>query len=194
MKKINVKAISLILSIAFVVGCLPGIAANADSYKDSGVTIVDSDGTQIEMAGQVKQTILSVTMPSYIPFEVSKNISSENKAVSPKIEITNNSEVPIKVYVSNVDCDFSQLPYCCLRDDPRFMSQYDMCIGFEMAENEPTSTRNGCWMRKGEQNTMLATINPKDTQPMYVVAVVGSDVPDGRSFTMIPTIVVSATE
>lgn len=195
MKKIHGKAIALILSLAFVIGCLPAVSASAASYSDSGATIVDSGGTLIGMAGTTQNTILSVTMPSYIPFELSRNISMENKAVSPRIDITNNSEIPVEVYVSDVDCDFSQIPYCCLDTDPEWVSQssYELAVGFQVQQTAPSTFRNAKWFHEGIQHMTLTTISAKDTQSMYVVAALGTQVPDGRSFTLIPTVVVSAT-
>lgn len=58
-------------------------AATASSPKDIPV---GSSG-QMEMVGTIEPTILSVTMPSFVPFNISNSLQSQNKVISPRINV-----------------------------------------------------------------------------------------------------------
>ena len=44
---------------------------------------------QMEMVGTIEPTILSVTMPSFVPFNISNSLSTQNKVISPRINVKN---------------------------------------------------------------------------------------------------------
>ena len=56
---------------------------------------------QVEMVGTVEPTILTVTMPTFVPFNISNSLSTQNKVISPRINVKNNSNVPVQVDVAS---------------------------------------------------------------------------------------------
>ena len=71
-------------------------AAEVNSTRD---ITVGSSG-QMEMIGTIEPTIFSVTMPTFVPFNISNSLSTQNKVISPRINVKNNSNVPVQIDVA----------------------------------------------------------------------------------------------
>ena len=99
------------LAAALLLCLSPAAAFAADRLApgSSGVVVESSDPKDIELHGEIEPTIISVTVPSYIPFSISRSLPRENKAVSPRIDVTNHSAVPVCVYVADTKIDLSGL-------------------------------------------------------------------------------------
>ena len=70
--------------------------AEVNSTRD---ITVGSSG-QMEMIGTIEPTIFSVTMPTFVPFNISNSLSTQNKVISPRINVKNNSNVPVQIDVA----------------------------------------------------------------------------------------------
>ena len=54
------------------------------SYATSTKDIPVGGSGQMEMMGTVEPSILSVTMPTFVPFNISNSLSTQNKVISPE--------------------------------------------------------------------------------------------------------------
>lgn len=162
-----------------------------DSGLDSGVDIAVSGGKSIQLRGHVEPTIISVTMPSYIPFDISKMVEGENKVVSPRIDVTNHSLVPVSVSVDYASVDLSRLPGVTW-SGTGVVNNTQIAVGFTEADAQPTTLYGANWLKRGEQNTSLLALNARDEGTLYLVGAIGVDVPENRTFTVTPTLVVRA--
>lgn len=158
--------------------------------QDSGIIVTPSDGRDIELKGDIEPTIISVVVPSYVPFSISKSLSTENKVLSPKIGITNNSGVPVNVYVDNTKIDLSELPYTYW-ETSSYVGYYGLAIGMVQSYSPPSHLYNVQWLPEGKQHTnVLSYLYPGNTQNLYLAGTLGDGVPENRSFSVTATLVV----
>ena len=101
-KKILFLQLVLIASLLF---STVSYAADVNSNRDIPV----GGSGQIEMVGTIEPTILSVTMPTFVPFNISSSLSTQNKVISPRIRMKNNSNIPVRVDVSYTKVDLGKL-------------------------------------------------------------------------------------
>lgn len=194
MKTIFKKAFSLCLSVFMLMAllCPTAFAAESrlyDSGLDSGIEISTEGGKEIELYGHVEPTIISVTMPSYIPFDISKSILTDNKVVSPKIDIVNNSKVPLNVVVDRARVDLSRLPGVTWSDTGS-VSSTQIAVGLTEAQTAPTYLYNAHWLKNDKQNTQLIRLGAQGTGRLFIVGNIGMSVPENQTFSVIPTLVV----
>lgn len=183
----------LIMALCPAVYAAEGRANDSDPYDSGGgIEISTSGGKQIRLEGHVSPTIISVTMPSYIPFDISAGVSRPNKAVSPKITVENHSEVGVTVAVDNVEIDISGLGDSAVWETDGNVSPNGLAIGFSKSETEPQGLNNAVWLEAKKVTKQLMELNGKDSGTLYVVGAIGSSVRDG-TFTVIPTLVVKKT-
>lgn len=64
----------------------------AGSYQDKDLPLGSS--SEVLMVGEIEPTLMSVTVPSYVPFHISRSVEGENKVISPRVTITSHSAVP----------------------------------------------------------------------------------------------------
>lgn len=188
------KALSLVLAVWMLlilsVSAISAQAVDSDTpTTDSGDIIVGTDAQKIELVGHVQPVILSVVIPSYIPFDISRNLSTENKVVSPQISIDNRSTVPVEILVENADINISQLTGTDWNDTGN-VGENEIAVGFTEAVVRPESLLDVRWLSKGRQELQLMELEPGITKTMMVVGDIGSAVPENKSFSVSPTLVV----
>lgn len=193
------KSFSLFMAIAMllVMAMCPAVYA-APTARDSGnvfdsgggIEITTEGGKQIQLVGHVSPTIISVTMPSHIPFDISAGVGQENKVVSPKITIENHSVVPVNVSVDNTIVDTSTLNGRVDWVVGANVGEYGLAVGFTEADTEPSGLGGARWLAKGNQNLRLLDLDAKGKGILWVVGAIGDSVPQDGTFTVTPTLVV----
>ena len=108
MKKIK-KGLAFALCVLLIVG-MSCTAAFADTFTTgSAVVPISGGGIQVDMSGSVTPTILSVTLPANIVFEIGKSNEGENKVLSPRVPVSNGSSQGVYIYAQNTQVDMSQM-------------------------------------------------------------------------------------
>lgn len=190
MKK-NFKLLSFVLSASLLFSSF-AFAAETKTSKDIPI---GSSG-QMEMVGTIEPTILSVTMPSFVPFNISNSLSTQNKVVSPRINVSNNSNVPIQVDVAYTSVDMSKMKNTTWSDNG-VVDDNQIAIGFKQEEklNEmPEELSHARWLaanKRQDMNVLILDANQEGA--MYVVGTLGSLVSESATFNVTPTFVVSKT-
>lgn len=167
-------------------------AAEVTSTRDIPV----GGSGQMEMVGTIEPTILSVTMPTFVPFNLSSSLSTQNKVISPRINVKNNSNIPVQVDVAYTAVDMSKMPNVGWSDDGS-VKPNQIAIGLkqEDAEGEmPTNLAHARWLKKNtaqDMNVMILDANQEGA--MYVVGTLGQEVSESATFNVTPTFVVSKT-
>ncbi len=165
-------------------------AARAASYQSKDVAIGSSN--DVLMVGEIQPTIMSVTMPTYVPFNMARSIQGDNKVISPRITIKNNSSVPVALDVVYTAVDLSKLEGTTWSDGPN-VGEKQIAVGFQaesMANQMPTSLDGTKWLRANSSDTInITSISALDSSIMYVVGTLGVAVPE-NAFTVTPTFVV----
>ena len=145
------------------------------------------------MVGTVEPTIMSVTMPTYVPFHIARAVQGDNKVISPRITVTNNSSVPVSLEVSYTRVDLSKLPGTTWNNG-QYVGNNQIAIGFqpETTVNQmPTSLAGTKWLQANVfQNVNVMSLSAYGESAMYVVGTLGSAVPENNTFSVIPTFVV----
>ena len=181
--------LAVFMTSAFAVNT--DLAAFTGSYQSTDVPIGSSN--QVTMVGEVQPTIMSVTMPTYVPFDISRSVQGDNKVVSPRITITNNSSVPVSVDVTYTAVDLSKLPGTTWSDSGSVEGN-QIAIGFQAetaSEQMPTTLSGTRWLvANNAQNTTIASMGALESASVYVVGTLGNAVPENNSFTVTPTFVV----
>lgn len=180
----------LLLAVLTAVSLLTTVYA-ANSYQTSNVPIGAS--TEVVMDGTVEPTLMTVVLPTYVPFTVSRALEGSNKVISPRITMSNLSGVPVQVSVTNNRVDLSGLQGTTWNStgDP---GDKQIAIGFqaETAENQmPTTLSQTKWLAMGQQDLSIADLYSYASSTVYVVGTLGDQVPDEGSFSVIPTLVAS---
>ena len=197
-KKITSRVLPIIMVFSFFM--TSAIATNADmaaftgSYQSEDVAIGSSN--EVTMVGEVKPTIMSVTMPTYVPFDISRSVQGENKVISPRITVTNNSSVPVSLDVVYTVVDLSKLQGTTWNYDGN-VGDNQIAVGFQTettSEQAPTSLSGTRWLVDNTaQNTNIASMGALESETLYVVGTLGKAVPENNSFTVTPTFVVRQT-
>lgn len=199
------KKLTSILSLGLITALLTSMPVLANSKKNlaagSSFPIGSSDQTikvgeagEVEMVGKIEASVLSVTMPTYVPFYISNNIEEENKVISPRVEVINNSSVPVDVTVSRTYVDLWQLPNTSW-SDTGIVNNNQISIGLKEEKNYnqmPENLNNANWLRANQsQNLTVMTLDSHKDGAMYVVGTLGSGVSEYGTFTVTPTFVVT---
>ena len=101
------RKLSVILAAIMAVSLFVTAAYASNGYQSGDVPIGSSN--EVLMVGTVVPSVMSVTIPSYVPFHVSRAIEGDNKVISPRITVTNNSSVPVSMEVAYTSVDLSKL-------------------------------------------------------------------------------------
>ena len=181
------------LLAAILIAVLSTTGAGAvGSYQDKSIPIGSS--SEVLMVGEIEPTVMSVTVPSYVPFHISRSVAGENKVVSPRITMTSHSSVPVRVYVVYTKVNLDGLKGTTWASSQNTGSN-QIAIGFQaetLANQMPTSLEQTKWLLANTaQSLNIANLNPYGSSVMYVTGTLGSDVPEDSSFTVTPTFVVS---
>lgn len=187
-KKTTVLAASV---LAALIGC-QAFAAEAGTTKDIPI----GTSNVMEMIGTIEPTIMSVTMPSFVPFHISNSVIGQNKVVSPRIPVVNNSTVPLTVNVVYTTVDLSKMENTTWSDNGT-VSDTQIAIGFKEEAKEyemPTTLSQAKWLQANKsQDTNVLILDANQTKAMYVVGAMGSKVAENSTFSVIPTFVVERT-
>ena len=142
----------------------------SNNYQSGDVPIGSSN--EVLMVGTVVPSVMSVTMPTYVPFHVSRTIEGDNKVISPRVTVTNNSSVPVTLDVTYTSVDLSKLAGTTWNAGPN-VSPNQIAIGFQMetlANQMPTSLSQTTWLQAGvQQSISVMSLNPYGNGAMYVV-------------------------
>lgn len=151
---------------------------------------------QMEMVGTIEPTILSVTMPTFVPFNISNSLSTQNKVISPRINVKNNSNVPVEVNVAYTKVNLDNLKNTTWSSDGT-VDANQIAIGLkkESAENEmPEDLAHTRWLQDGDNGNMNVLILDSNQEgAMYVVGTLGQNVSESATFNVTPTFVVKKT-
>ena len=193
MKKKNM-FLQLALAATLFVSALSTTAHAADATTTRDIPVGGSG--QIEMVGTIEPTILSVTMPTFVPFNISNSISTQNKVISPRINVKNNSNVPVQIDVVRTDINISNLRNTTWSSNGSVGSN-QIAIGLKQEETKdemPTTLSNARWLKQYQSSPMnVLILNSNQEGAMYVVGTLGENVSESATFNVTPTFVVSKT-
>lgn len=182
---------SFFTAVCMTAALASSMAFAASDVVDSGIDIATTGGKSIQLRGHVEPTIISVTMPSYIPFDISKSVQGANKVVSPRIEVSNHSLVPVSVMVDYASVDLTQLGSTTWSSSG-LVNSNQVAVGFMETSTQPTYLDGASWLKSGAQETALLDMQAKAGGILYVVGNIGNEVPENKTFTVTPTLVVRA--
>lgn len=225
MKKTK-KAMAFALCVLLIVGASCTAASAGTFTTGSAVVPISGGGIQVSMSGSVEPTILSVTLPTDIVFEIGKSNEGENKVLSPAVPVSNGSSQGVYIYAQNTQVDMSQMGGAVyvpsttggslavtaggfvvsgggfVTSGSISVMPNEIAVGFS-EERVPTSGAvmpglgqarwlihdpdQNIWMNR----TQLAYIPGNGTTTLHVVGTLGSQVPEGGTFTVRPTIIAS---
>lgn len=177
---------------------LTSISAAAASVQSRDLPIGSSNipigaSNEIEMVGMIEPTIMSVTMPTYVPFHISRAVEGENKVISPRITITNNSSVPVQLEVVGTRVDLSKLQGTTWSSG-LYVGANQIAVGFQqetITNQSPSSLKNSKWLLANSQQSIdIMSLNAYDSAAMYVVGALGDAVPENNTFSVVPNFVV----
>lgn len=153
---------------------------------------VGSSG-QMEMVGTIEANVLSVTMPSYVPFNISNGIEAQNKVISPRIVVQNNSNIPVRIDVAYTRVDLSNL-HNVSWNDTGSVEPNQIAIGLKKegaANKMPQDLVDAKWLPANKKsNINVMDLEAKKSGAMYVVGSIGYQVTDNATFSVTPTFVV----
>ena len=185
------RKLSVFLAAVMAVSLLATAAYASSNYQSGDVPIGSSN--EVLMGGTVVPSVMSVTMPTYVPFHVSRTIEGDNKVISPRITVTNNSSVPVALDVTYTSVDLSKLPGAAWGTGSN-VAPNEIAIGFQpetLANQMPTTFNRTTWLQANtQQNINVMSLNAYGNSTMYVVGTLGDAVPENNSFSVIPTFVV----
>ena len=185
------RKLSALLAAVLAAGLFVSAAYASSGYQSGDVPIGSSN--EVLMVGTVVPSVMSVTMPTYVPFHVSRTIEGDNKVISPRITVTNNSSVPVSLDVVYTSVDLSKLQGAVWGTGPN-VAPNEIAIGFQpetLANQMPTTLGRTTWLQANIQdNLSVLSLNAYGSSSMYVVGTLGDDVPENNSFSVIPTFVV----
>lgn len=190
----KLKMVFRILPVVLLAALLVTSAYGADlPIGASSMDIPIGTSGDMVMVGTVEPTIMSVTMPTYVPFHIARAVQGDNKVISPRITVTNNSSVPVSLDVSYTSVDLSKLPGTTWNDG-QYVGNNQIAIGFQpetIVNQMPTSLAGTKWLQANTyQNVHVMSLTAYGESTMYVVGTLGSAVPENDTFSVIPTFVV----
>ncbi len=184
------KMVCCILAIMLILS-LSGVGVYAAGVNQINVPIGSSN--EVTMIGTIEPTVMSVTMPSTVPFHMSRSVQGDNKVVSPRITVTNNSSIPITLDVVQTKVDLSKLRSTTWSNG-QYVGENQIAIGLqlEVQENQqPTNFNQTKWLLENSSNPInIMSLNSYESSAMYVVGALGNAVPENDSFRVSPIFVV----
>lgn len=135
-------------------------------------------------------------MPSFVPFNISNSLSTQNKVISPRINVKNNSNVPVQVDVASTKVDISKLKNTTWSNTGA-VNDNQIAIGLKQEDTPntmPTDLANTRWLKDNQTEEMnVMVLNSNQEGAMYVVGTLGQKVSESATFNVTPTFVVSQT-
>lgn len=185
------RKLSAFLAAMLIAGLFVTGANASNSYQSGDIPIGSSN--EVLMVGTIVPSIMSVTMPTYVPFHVSRTVEGDNKVISPRITMTNNSSVPVSLDVVYTAVDLSNLQGTTWAESPN-VGRNQIAIGFQRetrANQMPTTLNQTTWLKANTQeNISVMSLDAYGKDTMYVVGTLGDAVPENNTFSVIPTFVV----
>ena len=185
------RKLSAFLAAMLLVSMFVTNAQASNGYQSGDIPIGSSN--EVLMVGTIVPSIMSVTMPTYVPFHVSRTLEGDNKVISPRITMTNNSSVPVSLDVVYTAVDLSNLQGTSWAEGPN-VGENQIAIGFQkeiQANQMPTTLNQTIWLRANTQeNISVMSLGAYGSDTMYVVGALGNAVPENNTFSVIPTFVV----
>ena len=185
----------LLLSVSLLTCLLFSTIAYAAETTPTKDIPVGGSG-QVEMVGVVEPTILSVTMPSFVPFSIGNSLQTPNKVISPRIKMKNNSNIPVQIDVVYTNVDLRNLPNVSWSNTGVVQSN-QIAIGLKHEETlnqMPEDLSNAIWLQANRsQNLHILKLDAVQEDAVYVVGTLGIDVSENATFNVTPTFVVRRT-
>ena len=148
---------------------------------------------QMEMVGTIEPSILSITMPSYVPFNISNGIEAQNKVISPRIVVQNNSNIPVHIDVAYTSVNLQNL-HNVSWSNTGDVNPNQIAVGLkeESAANKmPEDLTGAKWLQANKKSDIsIMDLDAKKSGAMYVVGAIGYQVTDHATFSVTPTFVV----
>ena len=145
------------------------VAYAAEATQNEDIPIGSSN--EVMMVGVVEPTIMSVTMPTYVPFHISRSVQGENKVISPRITVTNNSSIPVSLDVVYTSVDLSRLQGTTWSNGP-YIGENQVAVGFQpetLLNQMPTTLDQTKWLLENTaQDINIMTLGAYDSSAMYV--------------------------
>lgn len=192
MKKNFIKMITSVSLLTMLLFSTIVNAADLSSTKDIPI----GGSGQMEMVGIIEPTILSVTIPSIVPFSMGNSLPTENKVISPRVIMKNNSNIPVEIDVVYTKVNLENLNNVEWSNDG-VVSDTGIAVGFKQEEaldEMPETLSNAMWLAANSyQNLKVLTLNATTEDAVYVVGTLGANVSENSTFTVTPTFVVKKT-
>lgn len=190
------KILSLLISAGLAVSSLSFVSYASDYNTDIPI---GQSGQAVQMIGSVKPTIMSVTMPTTVPFDISKSVNAANKVISPRIKIKNNSNVPVTVTIGDAKVDVTRLQGTTWSDNGEQITDSQIAIGLkneEIVDTRPQEITGATWIKNGENNSEVMKIEATGEGYTYVVGAIGNNVPEdnGSTFSVVPIFIVTQSK
>lgn len=186
------KKLSLVITLALILSLSAAVISGAAEKTETRNLPVGASSS-MTMVGTIEPTILSVTMPTYVPFTISNNIAAPNKVLSPRINVINNSKIPVQIDVDHTWVDLSGLNNTTW-SDTGVVTDNQISIGFKKETTPnlaPVDLTDAKWLSaNSSQSVNVLTLNPLSDGNMYVVGTMGILVSENSSFRVTPTFVV----
>ena len=180
------------LTVVLAAALFSASAFAAGSYQDKDLPLGSS--SEVLMVGEIEPTVMSVTVPSYVPFHISRSVEGENKVISPRVTVTSHSGVSVNIDVAYTTVNLSGLKGTTWSDGQN-VGENQIAIGFQpeiLANQLPTTLSQTKWLQaNAPQYLTLTSLNPYGSSTLYVVGTLGAAVPEDSSFTVTPIFVVS---
>ena len=180
------------LPVGLAAALFSASAFAAGSYQDKDLPLGSS--SEVLMVGEIEPTLMSVTIPSYVPFHISRSVEGENKVISPRVTILSHSGVPVNVDVAYTTVNLNGLKGTTWSDGQN-VGENQIAIGFQpetLSNQLPTTLGQTKWLQANSpQYLNLTSLNPYGSSTLYVVGTLGAAVPEDSSFTVTPIFVVS---
>ncbi len=180
------------LTVVLATALFSASAFAAGSYQDKDLPLGSS--SEVLMVGEIEPTLMSVTIPSYVPFHISRSVEGENKVISPRVTILSHSGVPVNVDVAYTTVNLNGLKGTTWSDGQN-VGENQIAIGFQpetLSNQLPTTLGQTKWLQANSpQYLNLTSLNPYGSSTLYVVGTLGAAVPEDSSFTVTPIFVVS---
>lgn len=186
------KKLSLVITLALILSLSAAVISGAAEKTETRNLPVGASSS-MTMVGTIEPTILSVTMPTYVPFTISNNIAAPNKVLSPRINVINNSKIPVQIDVDHTWVDLNGLNNTTW-SDTGVVTDNQISIGFKKETTPnlaPVDLTDAKWLSaNSSQSVNVLTLNPLSDGNMYVVGTMGILVSENSSFRVTPTFVV----
>lgn len=194
------KSLNLVLAVCMLMlAMLCPVVYAAQPYLDSGqgIDIAIQGGKSIELVGRVQPTIISVTMPAYIPFDMNYSLPTDNKVISPTIDVTNHSTVAVDISVGRTSVDLTGMRSARWSDSGNQILPNQIAVGFMASDQMPEGLPENevKWLRNGANNTALLTnLQTNAVGRLFVVGNIGSEAGSEGTFTVTPTLLVEVAK